>query len=354
MSFTFSVDAVRPVKPVLSTKGKDVKFLQEGLARAGIKSGTVEAFGVNADYVEYGMVDQNTFIYTCLAAYNEHVPITFYPDEIWILILQAFAEHIKRCSEEVRHAIVPFDGKKTLEVVNEDFIKGSPYNDWARDFGKFSDQIEGFLGKKRDLFDASFSTTTKTEKVAIQIQMMAALAPYFDYRMRTRCGVPWITVQGEPGDWQAILDRVKASEEFYPSWARKPLEIVVGNFLEASKGNPQIDFWKRFFKNTSGSGGTHVSGYLNAFFPYTEQGINPLMDKGEFEHNVRGASSFTGPNLGDYYGSVGSVPMIWDYLGTIYKMKLAAGLVGRTIEEGNHHSYKTVIGWFVGEEKEQK
>lgn len=46
-----------------------------------------------------------------------------------------------------------------------------------------------------------FSTTTKTDKVAACITIMASLQNYFSYTCMTRCGVPKVNLLGKVKDW---------------------------------------------------------------------------------------------------------------------------------------------------------
>ena len=49
-------------------------------------------------------------------AHMKHYPIRIKPDDIWLLIVQAFSHHVNANSEELRDYFVNFEGKKTLEV----------------------------------------------------------------------------------------------------------------------------------------------------------------------------------------------------------------------------------------------
>ena len=49
-------------------------------------------------------------------AHTNHYPIRIKPDDIWLLIIQAFSNHVNANSEELRHYFVDFDGKKQLTV----------------------------------------------------------------------------------------------------------------------------------------------------------------------------------------------------------------------------------------------
>ena len=49
-------------------------------------------------------------------AHTNHYPIRIKPDDIWLLIVQAFSNHVNANSERLRHYFVDFDGKKQLTV----------------------------------------------------------------------------------------------------------------------------------------------------------------------------------------------------------------------------------------------
>ena len=51
-----------------------------------------------------------------LDAYLNHYPIRIKPDDIWLLIVQAFSHHVNANSEELRNYFVNFDGKKTIKI----------------------------------------------------------------------------------------------------------------------------------------------------------------------------------------------------------------------------------------------
>jgi hypothetical protein len=356
--FTFECDDVKPERHYetgsADTPEAIANFFKREAGHASMAD--VEAYRFNTAKVDLGSLTRNTFIDTAMRAYKSHYPITFGPDEIWLLVSQAIATYIESAPEKARHAIVPFEGKKTLTVVNSDFVKGSPKNPWEREFGKFGDQIASFLGKRRDLFDPTFSTTGPTEKAAIQVRMMTALAPYFNYSMRTLCGVPRITLLGTVEDWKGIATRVHAFKEFTPEWITAPLEYVAIHFVEAAKGNPQMDFWQNFFKTRGGSGGTPVGGLINCLFPYLGGKRKNAQIQGDFQSRFlapRKGAYDVGPSndVGDFGTTVGHVPMSWNYYGETIPMRLASGIVGKTFENS---SYRCTIGWFVGKDVGEK
>ena len=52
------------------------------------------------------------FYYTHIS----HLPIRIRPDDIWLLIIQAFSNHMNANSGQLRYLFANFEGKQKLEV----------------------------------------------------------------------------------------------------------------------------------------------------------------------------------------------------------------------------------------------
>lgn len=363
---TFAVDTVKIEKPELpqrtSSREWCAAYLKKKVNNLGILSSEGSDFNAPAGtQVSFPDPGTNSFLQTALLSYNHHVPLTLSPDDVWIAVIQAVAQHIRRNPEDCRRALVDFEDKKELHVYADDFIRGGD-NDWPRVFSQFGDQIEKYLGKKRYLFDPTFTTTGPVEKAAIQVQTMAALGSYFDYTMHTLCGIPHITLLGELHDWRGITERVLAFGEFYPSWALAPLYHVTSNFLVAASGYPDKNFWKNFVKFDGGSGGPYIGGFINAFFPYLNKRPNHMLYNKEavpgldpktvrqsnksFNETATNGDPWEGPTSDQFPGSITTTPMLWKYYDQNIRMTLASGIFGTTTYQG---SFRPAIGWIVGE-----
>lgn len=366
-AITFDVDHVQSkpasLKNALTPSVSNLKEPTENQPKRGVGKTKMGAWGM-ADIeamkfnttapIEFAAPHENAFLQAALRAYDEHVPLVLAPDDVWITVAQGVTQYIKTNPEEARRAIVPFEGKQTLRVIDNSLVKGSASNEWQNVFAGFGTQIETFLGKRRDLFDPTFSTTQEIEKAAIQVQMMAALAPYFDYKCYTLCGIPNVTLLGETSDWAMITSRVKGFGEFLPKWIQEPLLWATTEFEAAANGQGNVDFWKNFAKRSGGSGGPYVNGAINAFFPYIDDKPNHMLQSqtrsfgtASWEDGLlRGTRAF-GAGLSGFPSAVGSVPMEWEYHGQNLPMQLATGMFGVTVYE--NHGYKPVIGWAVGD-----
>jgi hypothetical protein len=205
-------------------------------------------------------------------AYAEHRPVCLSPDMVWLLICQGIAHHINANDEALRSQFVQHQGKLTLGVRRDDFHKGSPENPWPEVFGEFSAQVKRYIGPKHDLFVASFSTTGPAEKAASEIVLLDAMQKYFRFCLsRVICGIPTITLEGVPDDWQSIVDRLEGFTPLGLEWWLTPLRPILRQFLAAAQGDVDHVFWRsiyRIFKPDEPCSEDSAIGWINVFFPY--------------------------------------------------------------------------------------
>lgn len=206
----------------------------------------------------------------------------------------------------------------------------------------FQKRLNFTLGKKHDLLVANFSTTGLIEKAASEVVLMDSMKQYFEYKCTTRCGIPEINLLGTTEDWISIQNRVQAFAEFegLADWA-KLLDPLLGQFVNASKGQVDKDFWNNMYKNQNfGSGGPHVSGWANAFFLYlqTSKGyqLNPI---------ALDLTKTIYPSSIDYPSGISKVPFIWDYHGKEYEYEFLGGFLGTS--QAEDLSIRPAIGWAV-------
>ena len=97
-----------------------------------------------------------------VTAHTNHYPLRISPDDIWLLIVQAFSNHVNVNYKELRNYFVDFEGKKELIVDDDDVIK---YKDIKREnlvnlLKKLLRKLKENLGKEIDLLTPEFTTTT--------------------------------------------------------------------------------------------------------------------------------------------------------------------------------------------------
>jgi hypothetical protein len=225
----------------------------------------------------------HSFFQGMLSAYANHRPFTLSPDMMWLLICQGFANHVNNNSESLRNMFVDFKGKTTL-IVHDDRIKlNDPNSPWKEVFPEFSKQISEFVGKDlTNVLTADFSTTTNITRIASQITMLEAMKSYFEFVViNIGCGIPQVTLEGTPADWQKILDKTKALRKYKLDWWVDKMEPVLKDIVLASKGKRDKQFWQTMFKWHSQKvyqAPYIVDGWIVKFFPYDKFGRRNNLD----------------------------------------------------------------------------
>lgn len=285
-------------------------------------------------------------------SFAEHRHMILDPDTIWLTIEHGLATHIKENAEELRDKFVSFQGKRTIDIRRDEFVRGG-VNNWEGCFDEFSEKIGGFIGPKKDLIVGNFSTTGKLQRVSSEIVLMDAMSKYFDYSVSTRCHIPIITLMGSVEDWEDIREKVNSFDEFGLSWWTDHLKPVLDQFVLAAKGEVDVGFWKSWYKEGGGSGGPFISGHVNAFFPY----VNSTNKRNEYLGTYRPTTvgdRFNsidmghGNTLSDYNQSISKVPFIWNYYDSILPMEFIGGLIGLT--QDNQGAVSCAFGWAVRDE----
>ena len=329
---TFKVDSVTPGSPE-SKYPVDSERNRKGLFGPGVE-GTSPTEGVTT-------VTGHNFVEAVNTAYDKHLNLTLSPDMMWLLIAQGVSQHINNNAEELRHQFVTHEGKEKIEVFEDSFRKGSPNNDWQHMLGQFSREIEKYIGKKRDLIVNSFSTTGPVELAASEIVLMEAMQKYFSYECTTCCGIPNITLLGSKEDWRDIASRVRAISEFDLGWWTAKLGPIMDEFVNASNGTPNVSFWKNIYKESGGSGGPYISGWITDLFPYLKDyRTRDYTQRNEF-NNSRGHGGLTSSA---FPTGMAKVPFIWNYFTEKFNMELIAGFTGNSyIDE----AIVPQIGWAI-------
>jgi hypothetical protein len=210
-------------------------------------------------------------------AYADHRPFVLSPDMIWLLISQGFAQHVNSNAEQLRSYFVDFKGKMTLIVQNDSIALDDPSSPWETVFPDFTKQIGEFIGKELiDILSCDFSTSTITTKVASDITIMEAMKPYFEFIViYVICGIPEITLEGTPDDWQKVLNKARALRKYQLDWWIDEIDPILQEFVRASKGKVNNRFWTNMFKYHSRKkygASKIIDGWIVKFFPYDKDG----------------------------------------------------------------------------------
>ncbi|KYF80231.1 hypothetical protein BE11_43925 [Sorangium cellulosum] len=311
---------------------------------------TVEAWGSNAQ--QFLPAEEHGLLNAVHRAYAHHYPLVLTPDAIWLCIAQGFAIHVNENAERLRGKFVRHEGREPLVVTRDDFVKGSPDNDWPCVFGEFSAQIAAHIGRQRDLVVCDFSTTGPVERAASEIVLMDALQHYFKYELWTVCGIPEITLEGTVDDWISIRRRASALGEYELSWWTRALEPVLDQFVAAARGRVDVPFWEVMFKELGGSGGPYVTGWINVLFPYLKVSRSEAFTRNDaavrWERGISDPDGWSSEGAHRYLipSGMSTAPLLWNYFGSALDMELLAGFVGVAQDEDGL-ALRPAIGWAV-------
>jgi hypothetical protein len=103
------------------------------------------------------------------------------------------------------------------------------------------------------------------------------------------------------------------------------------------------------YKQHDESGGPYVTGWINALFPYLAGGRPGKAGIVRNGHALTWSGDIgggEGPTLGRFPRGLSSVPLAWDYLGTVFPMTLQAGFVGIS-QDPETRAVQPAIGWAV-------
>ena len=287
--------------------------------------------------------DKDNFYQCVVYAYACHKSLALSPDMIWLLISQGFARYVNAHAEELRPKLVDHTGKMDLVVQFK-----TKKDDWPKLIEGFASQIDQHTkGEIAKTITANFTTTGPVERVASQITLMESAKKYFNYiAMRLSCGIPSITIQGTPNDWEAVLSKTKKLEEYGLGEWTKSLEPILQEFIRASEGRPNQQFWKCMVKQQpteklKGGGcsmdkPTELDGWFLKLFPD---------ENGE----ILSSTPHT-KNMASEMVVVGFKYRIVDHLTNAIlsenPMELRAGFIGAE-EDSKTNTLTPKIGWLV-------
>lgn len=317
---------------------REVLDIEPAQAIAGLVADDRSVLDAGARGGTLSVAPSHGFVDAVAAAFGQHLPLVFSPDDIWLLLTQGVAQ-------SMREAVA--GEKKTIRVRRDDFRPGGS-NPWPEVFSAFSEQIRGHIGSDvHALFVPTFSTTGPLERAAAEVVLMGALKNLFTYEFLSLCGIPEVRLLGTPEDWWELQGRAQAlCEHAGLGWWWTDLAPSLRAFALASAGTVDRELWRSFYKLNSASGGPYVTGWINTLLPFLERDgqlvRNPATGSWrEGMEEVFGG----GPGLDLLPSPLTAAPVTWLYLGQQISLEFCAGFVG--IECVGEVAVRPGIGWGV-------
>lgn len=332
---TFEVDEVEPATEALATA--PTHEVVEQVLRSQIES----CSSYHEQVVAHSTV--HPLIWAVHLAWTEHRPLRLSPDMIWLAIVQGVSQHVRNHAPEFWSRLAADAGQLALEVQRGDLVRGSPENLWAEIVDDFAASIRTHLPKLHDAFVPEFSTTGRLERMAFQTALMEAVSPFFRYDLKYICGIPRITLDGTPDDWDAVARGAGVLADMGMDWWLAELKPVLGEFAAAARGKPNRKFWKGIYVADSTCFGESFNGWIGKLIPYTRHAqnnefskMNPMLD----------------PTKGWDVGldvlppAISRVPFYWIQDEHTYAMELVSGLIG-VAQDSRTLEVRPKFGWAV-------
>ncbi len=334
---TFAVDKVTP-----ATERLREERTHESLRR--------RLGGIESCHDYHGTVVEGAHYQALLAAvhmaFSQHRPLVLSPDAVWLTISQGVAHHMAIHGERLRERFVSHQGKLDLVFECRGWADGSPENPWAEAFDSWASQIRDHVGPAiHDTLVCDFGTSGPTERAASQIVMMDIFERYFHYRAVCICGIPAVTLEGTPADWQRLAEKVNGLKVFDLDWWLDHLRPICDQFVRASRGDVDKKHWQNICKLKNAYGGDIINGWVAKLFPYIRVFVggpckrrNPIFETGQ------GFQTLVAPS------GLSRVPFAWQNLTTSSEraMEAVGGLVGVT-QDTKTLALRPKVGWAVRE-----
>ncbi len=294
-------------------------------------------------------------------AYKRHFPLILYPDAIWVTVLQGVAQHVSNYALTLRSQLVTNATK--IELVVNGLRLPQSDREMLEAVREFVAKIETHcVADKRFLLRTEFSGTNDAARIAGAVALMDMFQPYFDYVFAIICGIPSVTLEGTPQDWDLLAEKVRALHEsdLELSWWTKHLLPLCEHFCRAVRGDVDPIHWGNLCKIHELYGRDDLNGWILKFIPYVRRDRNsPTTERNPvLELTAYGSSDtkrdphdgkITGCTADMLPGGLSYAPVSVMENGRTTPMQFVAGFVGVT-QSNDDFSLRPELGWAIAEQ----
>ena len=314
-------------------------------------------FLINKDTSNYSFdLDRKlAFIYSNVPLLNgfyyahiNHLPIRIRPDDIWLLIVQAFNNHVNSNSEKLRRYFVNFEGNENFEIIykisNLDILHLP--KQFYEDFPvKINNYMKKYLGEEiLDNLTPDFSTTDYDSLIISKLSIMGSFKTYFNYLFRNRiCGNPYIFLEGTEEDYRKILSKAQKLRKYDFEWYIDRIIPHIEKMIEAKKGNIDIEYFQNIiqekedivhhndgcnFRRIISKKENFISGWIVNFFSHYNLNVQSSFSDEKYERFTE--NSISVDSFKNLAGQILNVPfkLIDDETQKEYDMEYKVGFIG--------------------------
>ena len=265
-----------------------------------------------------------------VTAYCNHHKMKIRPDDFWQTIIIQFSFYINANAELLRDKFVNFPDKKTLVVVMTGTLHTVNYAEFVEKM--VNEQIIDNI-KDPEFVDwilPDFTTTTKNDRIAASVTIMATLQEFFTYVCSLRCGIPEVTLEGTLEDWIKLRKKIDNLKNYdingYMIKWHSLLARILDKFIDCMKGNVDLSFWDSICKIVPPqSSATYLNGWVASFCVFT--------NKGEWQGNIINEHAWPHVDFDNLPLGITSVPVLVIENGIYHKTHMIVGQAAYEIDE---------------------
>ena len=296
-------------------------------------------------------------LYGFYTAHCNHYPIRIKPDDIWLLIVQSFSNHVDANSELLRELFVNFKGKKILSLVydGKEDIKDIDKKTWEDFSVQINETMKEYLGGEMiQILTSDFSTTNIDNLIVSKLSIMGAFKKYFLYKMRRPiCGIPYIILEGTADDYKKIKEKAEKLSKFEFDWYINRIIPHIQKMIDAKIGKIDNDYFRNIIQRNEVKS-TIINGCLKPRDGLIGEITGWILDFFAYEKEDNKFKRFNDKSLlvqefDRLASQILNVPLIIEdeKTGKIYKMNYWVGFFG--CDQNEKKEVFPVQAWMVSE-----
>lgn len=195
--------------------------------------------------------------------YSQHLPVAIAPHDVWILLLSEITKEVATNTELYRQYFTNHSTKENIYIPSDSMTE--------LPISVLSEVLVNKVLFNSQLIFKNFSTETPIITQTIQAIFCDMASPYYNYMMYC-CGIPSIQLLGTSEDWEKLLQGFNELVQQFNTPALQAYfnkaQPILTQFINASQGQVDIDFWKNIFtqKNVGSGGDLTINGWIVQLF----------------------------------------------------------------------------------------
>jgi hypothetical protein len=214
----------------------------------------------------------NNLLKATVLAFAYHVPLRLKPDHILYAILSGFNIWT---NEQGGHTKLV--SKNLVDPDKKDICVEIAMNpNWSEAIDDLGIKLEEAILNKDliQIMKAAFTTTTPVIQQVKNLTIASIMKKFINIQFSTMCGIPYITLEGAPEDWEklkVVSNALLSLADGELNWWLEPLNKALDTMIQTSKGEKLEKEWTNFLNFGSHSGSHGCGGWINSFFPFIKE-----------------------------------------------------------------------------------